>query len=121
MILLEATSPFSTTEDIDKALKNMIKGNYNSFLPVTKKTIPRFDYEIKINKNLIKPNNKINRNRQEFKEKYYLCGIFYISKIKNYLKNKSFIQNKTGFLEINNEKIIEIDDNFDLKLARLLK
>lgn len=121
LILLEATSPFSTTEDIDKALKNMIKGNYNSFLPVTKKTIPRFDYEIKINKNLIKPNNKINRNRQEFKEKYYLCGIFYISKIKNYLKNKSFIQNKTGFLEINNEKIIEIDDNFDLKLARLLK
>lgn len=121
LILLEATSPFSTSEDIDSALKTMIKGNYNSFLPVTKKTIPRFDYEIKINKNLIKPNDKINRNRQEFKEKYYLCGIFYISKIKNYLKNKSFMQNKTGFLEINNEKIIEIDDNFDLKLARLLK
>ena len=99
----------------------MIKGNYSSFLPITKKTIPRFDYAIKINKKLIKPNNKINKNRQEFKVKYYLCGIFYISKIRSYLKNKSFLQNKTGYLEINNEKIIEIDDIFDLKLARLLK
>ena len=69
----------------------------------------------------INPNNKINRNRQEFKEKYYLCGIFYISKIKSYLKNQSFMQSKTGFTEVNDEKIIEIDDNFDLKLARLLK
>ena len=121
LILLEATSPFSTSKDIDNALKTMIKGNYNSFLPVTKKTIPRFDYEIKINKKFINPNNKINRNRQEFKEKYYLCGIFYISKIKSYLKNQSFMQSKTGFTEVNDEKIIEIDDNFDLKLARLLK
>ena len=121
IILLEATSPFSTVKDIDNALKKMIKGNYSSFLPITKKTIPRFDYAIEINKKLIKPNNKINKNRQEFKVKYYLCGIFYISKIRSYLKNKSFLQNKTGYLEINNEKIIEIDDIFDLKLARLLK
>ena len=31
------------------------------------------------------------------------------------------MQSKTGFTEVNDEKIIEIDDNFDLKLARLLK
>ena len=31
------------------------------------------------------------------------------------------MQSKTGFTEVNDEKIIEIDDDFDLKLARLLK
>ena len=30
------------------------------------------------------------------------------------------MQSKTGFTEVNDEKITESDDDFDLKLARLL-
>ena len=103
------------------ALRNMINGNYDSYLSITQKSIPRFDYEIKVKKKMIVANNEINKNRQEFKKKFYLSSLFYISKINTYLNKKSFMQNKTGFLEISDEKIIEIDDMFDLKLARLLK
>ena len=120
LILLEPTSPFSSTKDIDNALRKMIRGDYDSFVSVSKKSIPRIDYEVKVKNHLINSNKKITKNRQDYKYRYLLCGIFYISKLNTYLKNKTFLQNKTGFLEVKNEKIIEIDDAFDLKLARLL-
>ena len=119
IVLLEATSPFSTANDIDKAIKKMVDNNMSSILSVSSKSIPNINYEVKISDKFIrKINKKIDKNRQNYQKRYFLCGLYYISYMKSYLKEKSFFQNKTGYVEYNNHKILEIDDNLDLEISR---
>ena len=108
IVLLEPTSPLTRSIDIDKAIDKIISSKCTSLVSVAKSKINKNDlFEIK--KNLIKlPKKKLNFHTQRQKNiNYFMDGSIYISKVKNYIKNKSFISNKT-FSYIIKDKIKNI-------------
>ncbi len=125
-VLLEPTSPFTTTKDIDNGIKKLLK-NANiaeALVTVTKveQAHPNFLSIIKKN-HLIRPyqSKKFNfKRRQDLSKLYYFDGSLYVSEVKSYLKNKTFNHNKTLAFELPKYKSMEIDDLTDLKLAKLI-
>ena len=62
---------------------------------------------------------KITR-RQDLPKFYFPYGVVYISKIKDYLLNKSFISESTGYMKIKNYQNIEIDNIYDFDKAEVI-
>ena len=123
MILLEPTSPLTTYKDIDKAIKKIIDNKFSSLISISSESIPNLNYEVLLYKNKIKFKNKDLiklQNRQNFEKKYFACGTLYITKIKSYFKYKNFLQDKTGFIEVDKNKMFEIDDEIDFKIVKML-
>lgn len=126
VVLLEPTSPLTTSLDIDKALKKLItnKINASALVTVTKAQQSHPIFLIKKRKNnLIEPYLSKSfkfRRRQDITKTYFFDGSLYISKVKTYLKKKTFNHSKTLAHELNKYKYIEIDDKIDLQIARLL-
>ena len=125
-VLLEPTSPFTSTKDIDKGINKLIKNHKiaDSLVTVTKveQSHPNFLSRIKKN-NLITPYQTKNFNfkrRQDLSRLYYFDGSLYISDVKTYLKKETFNHKKTLAMELPKYKSMEIDDLTDLKLASLI-
>ena len=57
-------------------------------------------------------------NKQDFDYFYEINGDIYISKVKHFLKNKSFLSDKTNTFEMKKNYSVDIDNNFDLKIAK---
>ncbi len=125
-VLLEPTSPFTTSKDIDNGIKKLLKNNKiaEALVTVTKVEQAHPNFLSKIKKNhIISPyqSKKFNfKRRQELSSLYYFDGSLYVSEVKSYLKKKTFNHNKTLAFELPKYKSIEIDDLTDLKLARLI-
>ena len=123
IVLLEPTSPFTTSQDIDNAIKIIVDKKFNSLASVVDSSKFSIDFQFKKQKNnLIKPLQKknVHRRRQDVEKTLVLEGSIYISNVRNFLKNHGFISNKTYGYELPKWKSIEIDDQHDLMLARLL-
>jgi N-acylneuraminate cytidylyltransferase/CMP-N,N'-diacetyllegionaminic acid synthase len=124
MILLEPTSPLTSSKDIDKAIKILINfKSGTSLLTVVKNTIPNPEFSFQISGKFLKPiqdRSIYNLPRQNFTSRYYLCGALYISKISSYINFQSFIQKKTTFYKIAKFKSFEIDDLEDYKIIQKL-
>ena len=124
MILLEPTSPLTSSKDIDKAIKLLINcKSGTSLVTVVKNTIPNSEFSFRIGGKFLKPikdRSIYNLPRQNFISKYYLCGALYISKISSYINFQSFIQKKTVFYKIDKFKSVEIDDLEDYKMIQKL-
>ena len=60
------------------------------------------------------------KNKQDYEFFYEINGAVYISNIKQYYKSKSFISRKTCTYEMPIERSVDIDNNFDLRLAKFL-
>lgn len=119
-ILLQPDSPLRKTIDIDKSINYFLRNNALSCVSVTKtKKPPELFYKIN-KKGFIMTRyieDKLPKNKQNYDYFYEINGAIYISNIKNYLKIKSFISNKTHTYEMPRERSIDIDTKFDLKLA----
>ena len=123
VVLLEPTSPLTNCKDIDQAIKRMIEKKYSSLVSVMDASKYNINFQFKELNNTLKPLNKngVLRRRQEIKKTYCLDGSLYVSFIKEYLKNKSFISNKTMGYKIKSIwKNFEIDNGEDLNLIRLI-
>ena len=123
IVLLEPTSPFTTSQDIDNAIKIIVDKKFNSLVSVVDSSKFSIDFQFKKQKNnLIKPLQKknVHRRRQDVEKTLVLEGSIYISNVRDFLKNRGFISNKTYGYELPKWKSIEIDDQYDLMLARLL-
>ena len=123
IVLLEPTSPFTTSQDIDNAIKIIVDKKFNSLVSVVDSSKFSIDFQFKKQKNnLIKPLQKknVHRRRQDVEKTLVLEGSIYISNVRDFLKNRGFISNKTYGYELPKWKSIEIDDQHDLMLARLL-
>jgi len=124
MILLEPTSPLTSSEDIDKAIKLLINSKSGtSLVTVVKNTIPNSEFSFRVTRKFLKPiqdRNIYDLPRQNFMSKFYLCGTLYISKISSYLNFKSFIQKQTLFYKVEKFKSLEIDDLEDYKMIQKL-
>jgi len=122
ILCLEPTSPFTTSNDIDMALETFIKKKAQSLVSVFEANKYSDDFQFKKRFNFLNAIKKTNnhKRRQEIKNNFILDGSIYISKINNYLKNKSFISNKTLGYEMPKWKSFEIDDNLDFLIAKYL-
>tara|TARA_Y100000389_G_C17468728_1_gene528252 strand:- start:6632 stop:7348 length:717 start_codon:yes stop_codon:yes gene_type:complete len=123
-LLLEPTSPLTSSRDIDKSIEIIINNKKaTSLVSISSHTIPNINMEVFKKKKLL----SINKNksvyktrRQDFTKKYFICGTLYISLINTFLKYKNFIQKNTTYYEVSKIKTFEIDDLIDLKIVETL-
>lgn len=121
VIKLQPTSPFRTSEDIDKALEDFISKKATSIISVTKSPVnPDWINELPENglmKNFL--NQGFDRkNRQDLKEKYLLDGSIFLSDWDSIKNEKTWYSEKSFAFIIPEERALDIDNEFELKMAR---
>ena len=121
VILLQPDSPLRKVFHINNSIKNFYSTKAISCVSVTKtKKPPELFY--KINKKGFIRNEFLlgqkSKNKQDFDYFYEINGAIYISKVKDFLKNKSFLSDKTSTFEMKKNYSVDIDNNFDLKIAK---
>ena len=120
--LLQPTSPLRKKDEIDKAIKKIIKTNSDSLVSLCKLDEPHPFKLIQIkNKKLVFNKNKKNKinNRQQMPDFYMPSGNIYITKRNTLLNNKSFFGKKNTFTLINQKDYININNAIDLEIAKI--
>ena len=122
--LLEPTSPFINSDQLDKALKKLIKNPIADSIVAVKESRPNTifiqDESIfldKIAKN-IKKHKKI--GRQNFIKQITPSGGFYISKWESFLNKKTFYTSKTIHFLVDEISALEIDEPIDFLFAEFI-
>ena len=122
-ISLPATAPLRSKNDIISSM-NALKKNFDIVLCVTKTNLdPNFNMVYKKGgkfftfKNLKKKMLKRNTNYKV----YSLSTVSYVAEPSFILKNKSIFDGKVKFLEVPNERSIDIDTKFDFEMAKLVQ
>jgi len=115
-VLVQATNPFTTSEDLDSAINQLREEKVNSILSCAR--IKRFLW----NENGT-PINYDYRNRprrQDFKGILIENGAFYINYIGNILKFRNRLTEKIGIYEMPEYTYIELDEEYDWFIAETL-
>ena len=117
IILLQPTSPFRTNIDIEKSIKLFKKKKYDSLfsayedkLLIWKKNINGFE--------AINYNVKKRKRFQNLKKFIVENGAIFIFNYKKFLKHKVRLFGKKGCYLMSKKNSFDIDDNYDLYLAR---
>ena len=124
IVLLEVTSPLRNSIHIEKCINMLIKKKLDSVATFRESDIhPHKTWQIKNNdipKTFLKNSNPWTP-RQELSRAYQLSGVAYVFKpdgIKK--KSNSLLFGKQGGVIIDKKYSIDIDDNIDLELAKIL-
>lgn len=114
-ILIQATNPFITSNDLSKGLKKLKKDN--SIISVVEKNF--FIWSIA---GKSKNYDYMNRQRRQdiFDDQYIENGSFYINKVGNIKKFKNRLSNKVNLLIMPFYSMFEIDEPKDIRLVELL-
>ena len=118
LLLLEPTSPLTTTEDIDNAIEVLEKSkkNADALVSIAENVTahPKFCVKLDSNQMIKTYDTKFyNINRQELDKTYFYSGNFYLSKVDSFIKQKTFYHNKTKAIISSKAKSFEIDDELD--------
>tara|TARA_B110000037_G_scaffold104281_1_gene121389 strand:+ start:1331 stop:2032 length:702 start_codon:yes stop_codon:yes gene_type:complete len=122
--LLEPTSPFITSNQLDGAISLLEENNEALAVVAVKKTKPNkifiqkesmFLEELSVNLERLK-----NVGRQEFEKEITPSGGFYISKWNTLLEKKSFYTSKTLSFEVDEISGLEIDEPLDWEFAEFI-
>ncbi|EPJ46637.1 MAG: hypothetical protein OFPII_18950 [Osedax symbiont Rs1] len=124
VVLLEPTSPLTTSGDIDEALELMISSQgVKSVVAVVQAQChhPQFAYTEK-NRFLTQytPGSAEIVRRQDLTEVYYLDGSLYISTVAAIEKYKNFLTDCTLAFKVPKWKSFEIDDDIDFDIVEML-
>ncbi len=117
---LYSCAPFVTSALLKKAYKYMIQNNFDCIFPVVKYSHP-IQRALKIDGNNIlfcNPEN-IKTRTQDLDPRFHDTGQFYFLNIERCLNNKSLMSKNTGYLELNDNEVQDIDNLSDWKLAEL--
>lgn len=127
IVYLEPTSPLTTCLDIDLAIESLLKNQKaRSIVSISESPTHHPEYAVIIEDNdLIKPLLKnsfseIKINRQDLDKVYFFDGSLYISYTDTFIKEKEFYHKQTMGLILDESKAVEIDNEFDLKIVKLL-
>lgn len=120
-VSLPVTSPLRKLEDIKKCI-NVKKSKMNDLVVcVTKsKKSPFFNMFLKKNNHLEKFQRKNFYRRQDTPNSYDLTTIAYVSTPSYIQKTNDIFNGKVYGVEVPHDRALDIDDKFDLKLARYL-
>lgn len=119
LILLQPTSPFRNSIDIKESIKLFEKNKLDSLFSAFKNKILVW----KDVKKKIKPINYNIKNRQRRQDSKSLIvenGAIFIFNYQKFLKRRVRLFGKIGYFLMTKKNSIEIDDNFDLQIARKL-
>ncbi len=119
VILLQPTSPLRNEKHINDAINLLEKKNADSIISVCKTDhYPLWSNVLPKNGSM---KNFFNKRSQDFKNYYRLNGAIYICKTSSFLKEKSFfLKNNIYAFEMLKEESIDIDTEFDFKIAKAL-
>jgi CMP-N-acetylneuraminic acid synthetase len=117
VVTLQNTSPFRNSIHIDKAFSIFKKGNFDSVISGFKSKFLLWE---KKGKPVIPINyNPLKRPRRQDMKKYFIeNGAIYITKYDSLKKFKSRVCGKVGIYEMSQKSSLEVDDLFDLYLAK---
>lgn len=120
--LLQCTSPFRTTDQIDEAIEKLINEDGDSIVSVCE--VEQNPYWMKKIENkylvdFIKQEKQYTR-RQDIPKLYRLNGAIYIIKKETLLNERSFFAKKTIPYIMDKLTSLDIDDIIDFKLAEML-
>lgn len=115
-ILAQATSPLTTVDDFNNALKLYLNKKFDSMLTCVRNK--RFFWSLDgKSKNY---NYKKRPRRQDFEGELMENGAFYINRVKNILESKNRLSGKIGIYEMPEYSSIEIDEEDDWMIAEKL-
>jgi CMP-N-acetylneuraminic acid synthetase len=120
-VFIQCTSPFTISEDIDGAIKTLIKNNADSVFVGTE--FNHFLWSVSQDNSMvgINHNEKINRKRRQDIQKNYLeAGSVYVFLTNGFIKNKRRFFGKTLMHLISSIRVFEIDSENELKQANLM-
>jgi len=120
IMLMQATSPFTTADDIDHAFEKFIGGKYDSLVSVVRQH--RFLWGVVDSGEAFSLNyNPMKRpRRQDWNGLLIENGAFFITSRDNLLESGNRISGKTGVYEMAPESYFEIDDETDWEIAEQL-
>ena len=118
IILLQPTSPFRTSTDIDNAIKKYEHEKAKRLISVSKPIQHPYDFVYFENNKLVELNKEETKRRQAYKKFYFIDGGIYISNKEEFLKTKSFIKSDTKIFLISRDHAFDIDDEFDFQMAQ---
>ena len=123
-ICLPVTSPLRKKQDVEKCINKLnLKNDIIITIQKTERN-PWFNMVKTNNKNFFEIVNKIPKKivdvRQKAPKVYDMTTVCYVARPEFILKSKSIFSGKVGALIIPQERALDIDTNFDLKIARLL-
>lgn len=123
IMCLQPTSPLRTSEDIDNAIELLFSKRAQSIISVCETEHHPYWANIlpedKCMRNFIRK-EAINKNRQELVPFYRLNGAIFLSYWSYVEKFKGFFGNETYAYVMPAERSIDIDKEFDLKIAEFL-
>lgn len=111
LVLLQASSPYRNSNNIDEAIKKFTKNRNSNLVSVTK-------LESKYN-HVFSKENKKKFFYKKSKNIYVPNGAIFITNLKNKIKN--FYINKLTFFEMPYINSIDIDTIYDYKMAQLFQ
>jgi len=115
-VLVQATSPFTQSEDFDKAIEKLKKEKADSLLTCAR--IKRFFWNE--NGTPINYDYKNRPRRQDFKGVLVENGAFYINSVGNIKKDKNRLSEKIAIYEMPEYTFIELDEEDDWFIAEKL-
>ena len=126
VMLLQCTTPFRTSKDIDNAIKLLIENEKKADSLISVSLEESIPYWLKTIDNdgvlydFIKYDKKKFTRRQDFKKVYRLNGAIYISKIDKIYENRSFESKRTMSYIMDKQSSIDIDTENDLNYAEFI-
>jgi len=122
-ILLQATSPLRSAEDIDGCIEACYKADAPAAISVTKSSKPP-EWMLRLTEqntmvSLVDADTRMTR-RQKMDDAYVYNGAVYVAKTDWFIKHQSFISKETQAFIMPRERSVDIDELPDLLLARAI-
>lgn len=122
-MLLQPTSPFRNSKDIQRALALVTEKKLEFLVSVCEaEHHPFWSYTLNNQGVLVdsSPPEYRDSNRQELPQMYRLNGAIYYAKVETFLKEKTFVNSDTIPYIMPRERSIDIDTELDMRLAECL-
>jgi N-acylneuraminate cytidylyltransferase len=120
LVLIQPTSPLLSTEHINGALDKYKEGKYDSLLTLVRRKQFRWD----VRGNICLPNYTLSQRprRQDYDGDMIENGAFYVTKGKWFEKCKIRVSGNSGYYEMPEYTLCEIDEAYDVEIIdRLLE
>lgn len=118
IVLLQPTTPFRTSQDIDNAIFEYEKSNAKRLISVSEPIQHPYDFIYIENGKMRFLNSENLVGRQAYKKFYFVDGGIYISEKKSFYKTKTFLLSDTKMYIVNKSHSFDIDNEFDFKLGQ---
>ena len=122
VLLLEPTSPLTSSDDVNHAIKTLEKNSNkaDAIVSVAENISGHPKFCVKLDKyQMLKSYEKsfYDSPRQELDKIFFYSGNLYLSKVNTFIKKKTFYHKRTKAIISNKAKSFEIDDELDFFLV----